>query len=297
MTAKRLTDFLGSKLGEAKKLAAKGWDFFRQWFKDDPVNATVGAAAAVLTLGVLVVVGGEVIGAIGGGISILSSMSFLSAVKTAVGVGAAAGILGGLIRWAVRGVQYTWNFNWNITDKQIRQQQEGLISSLYGQAGATIGTALGTLLCGSAPVEIVKRTNLVKVNPMILAQIKEVSEFNPESDEYGELYEELMENVKALVSAGTRVAGQVAFIESYKNLRKWIKNGAKFVGLKKIFPKLDSVIQKWGEEGSQSWSFASAVENFVESIDDQNLQTLTEETIESFMDSCTESVMIISYIF
>lgn len=291
---------LGTKISSAytnvKNAFSKGINFLKTWFKDDPVGATAGVVAAGLAVGVVLVVGGAAVGAVATGLAGIGSLSLIGKIGVALGVGTAAGILGGLIRWAVRGVQYLWNFNWNVTDKEIRQQQEGLINSLYGQAGATIGTALGTLLCGSAPVELIKRSNLVKINPMLLAQIKEISEFNTGSDEYGELYEELMENAKALVSAGTRVAGQVAFVESYKNLRKWIKNGAKYVGLKKIFPKLDSLIQRWGEEGSQSWSFASAVENFVESIDDQKLQTLAEEAIESFMDACTESVMIISYV-
>jgi L-arabinose isomerase len=106
-----------------------------------------------------------------------------------------------------------------------------------------------------------------------------------------------MENLKSLVRMGTRVASQIAFMESYKNLRTWIKKAPKNFFLYKVFPGLSKIIETWGAEGSQAWSFASATENFVENIKDQRIQDFTEEFLESFMDSCTESTMIISYIF
>ena len=275
--------------------AKQGIEFFTQWWKDDPVGATAGATAAVLTLGVVIVVGGAAITAIPGGIAALRAMPLMTLLRKAVVTGITAVGLGALVRFAVRGVQYAWNFNWNISDNQIRSQQKGLIDGLYGQFGEAAGTAAASLLCGFAPVEIIKRSNLVRVNPRALAYIKEITEFDPQSDQYGELYEEMMENLRALVNAGTRAASQIMFLESYKNIRKWIKSGAKAINLSKSFPALGKMIEKWGAEGSQAWSFASAVEDWIESIDDKNIQNFTEEFVESFMDVCTENVMIISY--
>lgn len=275
--------------------AKQGIDFFAQWWKDDPVGATAGAAAAVLTLGVVVVVGGAAVTAIPGGIAALRAMPIISVLRNALVAGGLAVGLGGLVRFAVRGVQFAWNFNWNITDKQIREQQKSLIDGLYGQFGEAMGTAAASLLCGFAPVELIKRSNLVKVNPRSLAYIKEITEFDPQSDNYGELYEEMMENLRALVSSGTRAAAQMMFLESYKNVRKFLKDAFFRVGLEKAFPSLGKMIKNWGAEGSQAWSFASAVEDWVESIDDTRIQNFTEEFIESFMDTCTENVMVLSY--
>jgi len=279
----------------AKAKVKAGWNFFAQWWTDDPVGATAGAIAATLALGVVVVVGAEVIGALVGGIAGLASLNLIELGTVALQGLLVAGTIGSLLRFAIRGVQFLWRFNFNITDKQIVAQQKSLIDSLYGQAGSTIGSAIGSLFCGAAPVEFLKRNKLVKVNPVMLAKLREVSKFDPHSDEYGEIYEEVMENAKALVNAGTRVASQWIFLESYKNVRKWIKAGSNAINLKKFLPGLDNIIQKWGEEGSQPWSFASAMEEAIESIDDQRLQTFTEELVESFMESCTESAMVISY--
>lgn len=296
-TVQALTKGLIDGYEAVKKKVNQGWQFFKQWFTDDPISATAAVAAGVLTLGVIVVVAGSASGAIVGGLAALRSLRLITLAKGALAVALGAGVVGSIIRFAVRGVQFAWNFNWNITDKQIRAQQEGLIGSLYGQAGEALGSTLGTLLCGAAPVEVLKRANVVKVNPVMLAKIREVTQFDPHNEEYGELYEEMMENLKSLVRAGTRVASQIAFIESFKNIRKFIKGFTKNSGLAQAFPGLAKLVEKWGEEGSQAWSFASAVENAVESISDQNIQNFTEELVESFMDACTESTMIISYVF
>ncbi|PIG94589.1 hypothetical protein [Gloeocapsopsis sp. IPPAS B-1203] len=275
----------------------QGWQFFKRWWQDDPVGATAGGIAAVLTVGVVVVVGGKVLGTVAGGISALRTIKLLTLAKNALYAATAAGIVGSLIRFAVRGVQRLWTFNWNVTDKQLREQQNSLMLSLIGQMGEAAGTGVGALLCGSAPIEIAKRTNLVRVNPMMLARIRELTEFDPQSDNYGELYEETMESVKALVSVGNRVFAQIMFMEAYKNIRKWIKNYSKDTKLGLLFPGLAQLIEQWGEEGSQAWSFASAIEERIESIPDDRLRIFTEEFYEGFTDSCTESAMIISYVF
>ncbi len=293
-TAKYLWNSATKKVMEWSK---PGLDFFQQWWKDDLVGATAGTIAGVLTLGVVVVVGGQVLGAMSGGLAALRGLKIMQVIRgTAIAL-TAAGALGTLIRFAVRGVQFAYNFNWNITDSQIRQQQKALIDGLYGQFGEAAGTALASLLCGFAPVKIIERANVVKVNPSQHDRIKEISEFDPQSDSYGELYEEMMESLRALIASGGRVAAQYLFLESYKNIRKFLKDAFLMTGIDKLFPGLGKMVKNWGAEGSKPWSFASAVEDWVESIDDQRIQNFTEEFIESFMDTCTENVMVISYIF
>lgn len=290
LTADRLLDGIGKWFNDnVAKNVVPVWDFLKGWWKDDPVGATAG----ILLGGVIVIVGGKLLGAGAGLVGALKSTSWL--VRAGLLVGSTA-VIGSLIRFAVRGVQYLWNFNWNVTDKELRQQQLGLLGGLYRTAGTAVGTGLASLLCGTAPVKLLEQTKMVKVNPMMLAKIKEISEFDPQSDGYGELYDEFMQSLKALVQIGIRSAAQWMFIESFKNIRKWIKNSANPL-IKRFFPGMGRLIDKWGEEGSQAWSFASATEKAIESIQDENLKGFTEEMVESFMDTCTENAMVISYVF
>lgn len=296
-SVKKLTNKLIKGANNFAGQVKKGLKFFTDWWTDDPVGATAGALAVGLSVGVVVVVGGQITGVVAGGLAAIRSFRIISLIRSGLAIGGGFVAIGGLIRFMIRGVQQLWNFNWNISDSDIKKQQEAAINVLYGLTGNVVGSGLATLLCGVAPIEISKRTHLVKVNPMKLAMIRELTEFNPHSDDYGEIYEEMMEAMKALVNAGARSAAQVLFLESYKNIRKWVKNGFKTGGLAQIFPNLAKTVELWGKEGSQSWSFASATEEWVESISDKRIQSFTEEAIESFMDTCTENAMVISYLF
>ena len=293
---KLAASFIGG-VNDVVSKVKKGIKFFGDWWKDDPVGATAGALAVGLSVGLVVTVAGAVSGPISGGIAALRSLSLVSKIKLGLKAVAASFSVGSLIRFMIRGVQHLWNFNWNIKDSEIRKQQDSLVTSLYGLTGSVIGTSLASVLCGTAPIEISKRTGIIKINPMTLAMIRDLTEFNPHSDEYGEIYEEMMEAMKALVSAGTRATAQILFLESYKNIRKWIKDTSKHAGLTAIFPKLGKTIEQWGSEGSQAWSFASATEEWIESIPDEKIKSLTEEAVESFMDTCTENAMVVSYLF
>lgn len=290
---------------KAQNKVEEGWKFFKQWLEDDPVAATAGAGAVLLSAGVVLVVGGKAIATLAASKSATAAAGATTSkglISTLIGWAKVAAktalvsvTLGALIRFAVRGVQYLWNFNWNVTDTQLVQQQQQLVNQLWGQAGTALGTTLGTLLCGTAPSALLASGKIVKLNPMALAKIKEINEFDPLSGNYGELYEEMMSSIRALVDATKRVVVESTFIEQYKNVRKWIKNGSKFLQLKKTFPWLGNLIEKWGEEGSQSWSFASATEEWLETIKDTNLKSLATNLIESFMEACSESLMVISY--
>ena len=302
---KGVTDFFDD-LG---KKVQSGINFFNQWMQDDPVGATAGAGAVLLGGAVVLFVGGSAIGAIttavkaAGGIGAIGS-SILSIAKGLKGVASLKGIvttgitafgLGSIIRMSVRGVQYLYSFNWNQTDKEIEASQKAAINNLAGIAGQALGSTLGTLVCGTALMEGVKGLKTVRVNPVVLAKLKEISAFDPTTGEVGELYEEALENVKALINSVSRVAVNVTFQEIYKNVRKLIKAAAKGINLEGIFPWLGNLIKNWGEEGSKPWSFALKQEEFIESIQDDTLRNFTEEALESFFESCAESAMIVSY--
>ena len=70
-------------------------------------------------------------------------------------------------------------------------------------------------------------------------------------------------------------------LESYKNIRKWIKDTANHAKLTAIFPSLGKTMDQWGSEGSQSWSFASATEAWIEKIPDEKEREQTLDYLKT----------------
>lgn len=258
------------------------------WFKDDPVGATAGVL--LVGAGSLLVTGiGEGAIALSGGLK-----GIIQAAKIAVkGLKFIPGI-GGLVRWAVGGVQRLWSFNWNQTDAQIRKAQQQQIKALAGRWGEALGATVGTL-CGFTLGRAAKSNapRLMRFNPLLLAKLKEL-EFRSWS-EPGELWEEAVEEMKStLVSTGRAIVA-VIFMETYVNVRKLVKSFVKYSGLGAIFPWLGKAAEAWGKEGSQPWSFAGQQEKFIDSIKIDWLKDFTEEFVEAAQDMCAESTIIVSY--
>lgn len=258
------------------------------WFADDPVGATAGVA---LVGGATLLVTGlsQTAIALSGGVK-----AIVQAAKFAIqGLKFVPGI-GQLVRWGVGATQRIWNFNWQQTDAQIRKAQQQQFKQLAGRWGEALGTSLGTL-CGFTIGRAAKANapRLMRFNPLLLAKLKEL-EFKSWA-EPGELWEEAVEELKSTLVATGRAFVAVLFMETYVNIRKLVKAGAKFVGLKKIFPWLGNVIENWGEPGQKPWSFAKQQENWIESISIDWLQDFTEEFVEATQDMCAESSIIVSY--
>lgn len=269
-----------------------GFAFFQKWFQDDPVGATAGALLGV----VVIVVAGAKVGALGGVATLIKS-ALGSKLAKFFGMVTFGFLVGTAIRWAIRGSQFIWTFNWNITDSEIRSQQQGIANSLAAMAGGTAGSWLASLVCGAAPVEISKRLRSVRVRPDILARLKEISEGPLWGDDPPEIYEEAIEQLKSLLLVGAMQTSRAAFLESYKNIRKMIRTGARSARLQEAFPWLGEKIEEWGQEGGNAWSFASEFEERIESISNEALRGFTEEFFDEFLDQCSENLMIVSYAF
>lgn len=278
------------------------------WAKDDPVAWGCGVGAAIGTvflIGGLVTMipGAGVVAAAGAaGAAVYAGFTALSGgvkgiiqvAKVAVkGLNFIPGI-GGLVRWAVGGVQRLWSFNWNQTDAQIRKAQQQRIKALAGRWGEALGATVGTL-CGFTLGRAAKSNapRLMRFNPLLLAKLKEL-EFRSWA-EPGELWEEAVEEMKSTLVATGRAIVAVIFMETYVNIRKLVKSFVKYSGLGLIFPWLGKVSEQWGAEGSQPWSFASQQEKWIDSIKIDWLKDFTEEFVEAVQDMCAESTIIVSY--
>lgn len=258
------------------------------WFKDDPLGAAAGVALIGGSSYLIQGIGGTLI-AVSGGVK-----GIVQAAKIAVqGLKFVPGI-GQLVRWGVGATQRIWNFNWQQSDAQIRKAQQQQFKQLAGRWGEAMGASFGTL-CGFTLGRAAKANapRLVRFNPLLLAKLKEL-EFKSWS-EPGELWEEAVEELKTTIISTGRAFLAVLFMETYVNIRKLVKAGAKFVGLKKIFPWLGNVIENWGEAGQKPWSFASQQEKWIDSISVDWLKDLTEEFVETAQDMCAESTVLVSY--
>lgn len=288
----KTADFV-SGIGKWLSNNLPGFDFFKKWFQDDPVGATAGALLGVV---VLVVAGAAVGGAVGG-IAALIKGALGSKLAQLFGMVTLGFLVGNTIRFAIRGIQYLWNFNWNITDDQLRAQQQSIFDGLAGQGGAFLGSGVASLLCGAAPIELSKRLKMVRVRPDILARLKEISDGDLWGDDPPEIFEEAIEQLKGLLLVARNQLAAAAFMESYKNVRKWIRNFSSSAQLQNYFPKVAGWIEAWGQEGSNSLSFAEAYEEKIESIEGNALRNFTEEFFDELLDNCTENLMLVSYAY
>lgn len=273
------------------------------WYRADPLSAT----AAVTGVGVLAYVGGSIAASLVGGagtvFTMVRSLGFAGSLRAAGGMalnGLRSGLVwavghpgalvtkflagvtaGAVMRWCVGGAIRLLNFNWNATDKQLDDQVKAAQDNLWGVAGSSFGTLLGTTLCGIVPGAAV-----VRVNPAKLAAIKEINQ---------ELYEEILPAVNSLVMASVNVVRTKAFTEIYKNTRRWIKSNSEFI--RNFSPFWADIIKAWGEEGSKPWTINSAIEERIESISDTGLKNFAENAWEEFVDSCTEALFVFSTAF
>lgn len=277
----RFADFVQRQLNKINIFGVN----FGDWLQQEPLQAIAGAGAALLTGGVVLIVGGAVAGFVGGGIVKIWKASRLA--FSALG-------LGGLVRAAVGGVQRTWNFNFQISDKQVRAQQKSLLESQAGVWGEALGSMVGTLCgYGLGRVAYANQAELIRFNPDLIAKLDELRINN--FDEDSELWEEAVQNLKSAIASSARAALNIAGLEAYVNVRKAVKAIARGVNLSAIMPGLGKMIETWGDEGQKPWSFASAQEEWVESLPDGFIQNFAEEFLEAAQDMCGESTIQVSY--
>lgn len=175
---------------------------------------------------------------------------------------------------------FVWNFNWNMSDDQLDKTIQAAWVSVSGILGGTIGNAIGYLACGVLPAATVFVFN----QPLGAYLLKQVGE---------EAVEELVSNLGVLCKATLQSTVQTLFIQNFKNARKFIKSQSPLI--KRIFgDKTSKIVDAWGAKGSKPWSFASAMEETVESIPNVHLRNAIEELLEEAWEGCVEAGYVIA---
>lgn len=196
-------------------------------------------------------------------------------------------VLGGILKfigfsftklwsWIVGGVQFIYNFNWNITDQEIDNQINNLWNGVGGILGGLAGQTFGWLTCGILPSAAIFVFN----EPLGAYLLKEVGE---------EALSELTASLNSVLQQTASRAINIGGLWLYKNIRRGLKNPNDPFG-KFLRGKLgDAAIDNWGETGTDAWSFAQQVEKKVESIPNEWVREFVEEFLEEAGESCIEA--------
>jgi len=176
--------------------------------------------------------------------------------------------------WIVGGVQFIYNFDWNMSDTAIDKQIQGLWTSFGGILGGAVGRAIGWLGCGVVPAATVFSFN----QSLGTHLLKEVGE---------QALDEMLDAASEVINAGFRMGTQATFLWLYKDVRRALKdpNNIFGQGLRAVLGS--KTIDNWGS--GESWTIAKAVEESIEKIPDAFWRNFTEEMLEEGSEACIEA--------
>jgi hypothetical protein len=172
-----------------------------------------------------------------------------------------------------------YNYNFNATDTDLDTQVKSQWVGFASQLGGLVGSNIGYILCGFVPTAIT-----FVFNPILAAAIvKELGE---------EFLDEIAGQTANVIRGAVYSVAVSGFNYAYKNARK---------ALKQPYSPLNSIVgreklNQWGEPGGQPWSFAIAVENFVETIPNPFVRSFTENLLEETWDACVDAGFLVSSI-
>jgi hypothetical protein len=176
--------------------------------------------------------------------------------------------------WIVQATQFIYNFDWQISDRAIDVQIQGLWNSFGGILGGAVGRAIGWIGCGLVPAAAVLTFN----QSLGTYLLKEVGE---------QAIDEMLDAASEVINAGFRMGTQATFLWLYKDVRRALKNPSNPFGAALRSVLGDKAIDNWG--AGESWSFAKAVEKKIESIPNEFWRNFAEEAFEEGSEACIEA--------
>jgi len=176
--------------------------------------------------------------------------------------------------WIVSGVQFIYNFDWNVNDTAIDKQIEGLWNSFGGILGGAVGRTIGWIGCGLVPAATVFSFN----QSMGAYLLKEVGE---------QAIDEMLDAASEVINAGFRMSTQATFLWLYKDVRRALKDPSNPFGAALRSVMGNRQVDNWGT--GESWTMAKAVEKKIESIPNTFWRNLTEEAFEEGTEACIEA--------
>lgn len=183
----------------------------------------------------------------------------------------------------VRTFGFIWNFNWNVTNKELDEQIKGTYLALAGALGGTVGASMGYAVCGALPGAIIATVN----EPLAVQILLNVGEL---------ALDELAGHVANVITLTGKSITTTAAATLYKNIRGAIRpDGAKLraklvAGGGLSQDKIDKAVA----ERDKPWSFAIALEEAIESIPNEFLKEFVESLTEEFGEACVETGYVVA---
>jgi hypothetical protein len=176
--------------------------------------------------------------------------------------------------WVVGGVQFIYNFDWQMSDTAIDKQVEGLWNSFGGILGGAVGRSIGWISCGLVPSAAIFTFNQSLGTHLLL----EVGE---------QAIDEMLDAASEVINIGFRLGAQATFLWLYKDVRRALKdpNNVFGQGLRAVLG--NQTIDNWGT--GESWTIAKAVEKRIEAIPNVFWRNFTEEMLEEGSEACIEA--------
>lgn len=184
--------------------------------------------------------------------------------------------LGFLFSFLGKTIPQLYQFNWQISDAEIKNSIKSKMDALYGQLGEAAGTATGWLLCGILP-----GTLTFAFNPGVARLVME--------DMTEEARDEVWGNIAGVKQGVVGLLGSALIGQGFMSARRWLKrpDSPFYNFLKEHFGE---GFTKWGDANQKSWSFASATEERIEKIKDPGWRNFTEEFVDGLLDGCSEAL-------
>lgn len=180
-------------------------------------------------------------------------------------------------------IDFVWNFNWNISQEEANQKVEALLTQLAGQVGGVVGQSLGYAVCGALPGLV-----MFKFNPaMAVYVLQKLGD---------EALEEIGQSVGNLLIQTTKAGSAAFFVWSYANVKNFFRENLDAIEDAKLLElgMTPAKLEKLREDRKKPWSFASAYENWLESIPNALVRNFVEELGEEFNDACRDAAYIVA---
>jgi hypothetical protein len=187
--------------------------------------------------------------------------------------------LSGLWGLGVSAFQFTWNFNWNISDREIDAEIGAAWKRLGLSVAGALGNAVGWLACGALPGTVIAAFN----EPLGLYVLEQVGE---------EAFDELCANLGVVVKQTFATAGRSSAYYLYKNLRNlWREPDSRLKDRLIAQGVKPDDVQRQIAERNKPWSFSSGFQDFLETLPGGEY---LEEFVDEFSESCIEAGYVVT---
>jgi hypothetical protein len=182
--------------------------------------------------------------------------------------------------FVIMAIQRIWNFNWNISDKEIEKQIEESFNAFYGLIGTFAGKSIGYLVCGAIPGSLSFAFN----RTLAAATMENLSK---------QAKDELLGQLSALAHTVFGTLINMLIMRGFKSARKWAKRpDSPFYQILKDAMGPEK-FKKWGDDGQPQFTIGKYVDDQTETIKDPRLKNLTKQFLEGFSEGCIEAGYIV----